>query len=133
MWNLKKARPDPKREFSALSGPVFRNTWQDFFFRLRVRVRTATGLGQHCGDGTRPTVRRRGTRPKIRAHVLFRLRCTTYVSCSSDVSSLSRVLDIINPTLKVRMYDTQKFYQDSTRWGGALWRRAELCGGATQR
>jgi hypothetical protein len=32
LWNLKKARPDPKREFSALSGPVFRNTWQEVSF-----------------------------------------------------------------------------------------------------
>ena len=29
---MKKARPDPKREFFALSGPVFRNTWREVFF-----------------------------------------------------------------------------------------------------
>jgi hypothetical protein len=53
LWNLKKAIPDPKREFSALSGTVFRNTWREVFFRVRVRVRrrrdsantVATGLG----------------------------------------------------------------------------------------
>jgi len=30
---------------------------EKFFFRVRVRVRTATGLGQHCEAGHRPRAR----------------------------------------------------------------------------
>ena len=76
MWNLKKARPDPKMRESPLSQDLCSETrGKNSFFRVRVRVRTATGLGQQTlrrrdsadsettglgrhlyGDRTRPTL-----------------------------------------------------------------------------